>query len=64
MTTCIICRFPVPLDDAIAPTADGRCLCLGCFARETETALPMPKRLRQEIITIVAVEGIESEADR
>jgi hypothetical protein len=54
MFTCIICRFEVPLDDAVAPTAAGRCVCLRCFSRETATARPMSKSLHRELAAAVA----------
>ncbi len=54
MYTCVICRFETELDDVIAPVASGRCVCLRCYARETETALPMPKALRQDVSATLA----------
>lgn len=55
MHTCVICRFEIPLDDAIAPTGSGRCLCLSCFARETGNTLAMPKQLRLELTAILEI---------
>jgi hypothetical protein len=49
MTTCMICRFDVPLDDAVFVTAGGRCVCLLCYGRETGSHLPLPKALRREV---------------
>lgn len=54
MYKCVICRFEAELDDAIAPPAGGRCVCLRCFARETETARPMPGALRRDIAAALA----------
>ena len=54
MYICVICRFEAELDDVIAPTASGRCVCLRCFARETETARPMPKGLRRELVAVLS----------
>ena len=54
MRTCTICRFETELDDVVAPTAGGRCICLRCFERETGSARPMPKALRREIINALA----------
>jgi hypothetical protein len=51
---CVICRFPAELDDAVVPTDGGRCICLRCFARETETARPMDCKLREAIIAVLA----------
>jgi hypothetical protein len=53
MYVCVICRFAADLDDVVAPTASGRCICLRCFARETETGRPMPKPLRRAIIAVL-----------
>jgi hypothetical protein len=48
MFRCIICRFALHLDDVAVPLgAGGRCVCLGCYGRQTDTARPMPKALRQ-----------------
>lgn len=57
MFTCVICRFPVDLDDVALPGRNGRCICLRCYARETGTAHPMPKPLQREIITTLALSG-------
>jgi len=47
---CILCKFEVSLDDAIAPLiATGRCICLRCFSRETSTTHPMPDGLRKAV---------------
>ena len=55
MTICVICRFEVPVDDAVVPTAAGRCICLGCFARETESKRPMPPGLRRQLRDLLTV---------
>ncbi len=54
MYQCVICRFDVQLDDAVAPTAGGHCVCLRCFARETESERPMDKDFRQSILVVLA----------
>jgi hypothetical protein len=54
MLTCIICRFDTELDDAVAPGATGRCVCLRCFHRETDSERPMPHELRRAIIAALA----------
>jgi hypothetical protein len=54
MYQCVICKFDVQLDDAVAPTAGGHCVCVRCFARETESEHPMDKGLRQSILTALA----------
>jgi S-adenosylmethionine synthetase len=54
MFICIICRFAHPLDDVSLRKADGeRCICLGCFTRETASVMPMPKSLRRQLSAIV-----------
>jgi hypothetical protein len=55
MWTCVICRFEVELDDAVAPTESHHCVCVRCYARETETALATPKELRRELSALLAV---------
>jgi hypothetical protein len=54
MYLCVICRFLVELDDAIAPTTHAHCVCLSCFARETETARSMGPILRGEVSAVLA----------
>lgn len=49
MYRCLICRFMVELDDAIAATRRGTCICVRCFARETNSEHPTPKSLRREL---------------
>jgi hypothetical protein len=54
MSTCTICRFQTEADDIAVPLAGGRCICLRCFTRETETAHPMPKGLRRQLDSLLA----------
>ncbi len=54
MTTCTICRFATELDDVVLTGGAGRCVCLRCFARETDAERPMPKALRRELIAALA----------
>jgi hypothetical protein len=49
MYRCLICRFEVELDDAVAVTRRGACICIRCFARETNTEHPLPSALRREL---------------
>ena len=57
MRTCTICRFETELDDVVAASAVGQCICLRCFGRETGSARPMPKALRRELsATLAALE--------
>ncbi len=53
MTTCTICRFDVPLDDAAVAMTGGRCICLLCYGRETGSHLPMPRTLRRELSALL-----------
>ena len=57
MTICTICHFETELDDAAIMNANGRCVCLRCYARATDTAHPMPKTLRHALISVL--EAIE-----
>jgi hypothetical protein len=54
MFRCTLCHFACPLDDVVVAVAEGRCLCLRCYARETETTKPMPKPLRRELMVALA----------
>ena len=54
MFRCIICHFDVELDDVIVMPIGGRCICVACYRRETESELPMPKALRREISAALA----------
>jgi len=50
---CVICKFTVPLDDAIAPTARGTAICVGCYNREVADLKPMTKTLRKDLMETV-----------
>lgn len=54
MNTCIICHFDTELDDVMVAGESGRVVCLRCWARETDTALPMPKPLQRELTNLLA----------
>ena len=54
MHICTICRFQTEQDDVVVGTASGACVCLRCYGRETGSARPMPKALRNEIIAALA----------
>lgn len=43
---CIICRWWAQLDDAIAVTRYGGCVCVACYKRGVEDERPMPRELR------------------
>jgi hypothetical protein len=49
MMTCMICHFDTVLDDIVLSRADGQCVCLRCFGRETGSARQMPKALLREL---------------
>jgi hypothetical protein len=49
MLRCILCAFDTELDDAVVTSSTGRCICLRCYARETNNQKPMTKRLRREL---------------
>jgi hypothetical protein len=49
MYTCVVCLFSVPFDDAVAPTGSGRCVCLACYLRNTNSYRMMDKRLRRMV---------------
>lgn len=54
MYTCIICRFQVSFDDTVAPTDSGRCICLGCYLRNTDDQRRPDKKLTREIESVLA----------
>jgi hypothetical protein len=56
MYTCIICHFSATLDDAVISGRNGRCICLRCYLRETESDRPMTKELRRDLS--LALSGI------
>jgi hypothetical protein len=58
MYRCVICHFTVELDDCIAPTPTGGCVCVRCFGRETESSLAMPKELRRSVIAALEENAI------
>ena len=54
MFLCTLCHFEAPLDDVVVAAAEGCCICLRCYARETDTTKPMPKPLRRELMAALA----------
>jgi hypothetical protein len=54
MFRCTLCHFDAPLDDVVVAYAAGRCICLRCYARETDTTKLMPKPLRRELCAALA----------
>jgi len=60
MYLCQLRRFATHLDDVALRRGDAGCICLACYARETDTARPMPKALRHHISAALA--GIDTPA--
>ena len=54
MYTCQLCRFEATLDDVALRRGAAGCVCLACYARETDSALPMPKALRRDLCRALA----------
>jgi hypothetical protein len=54
MFLCTLCHFECPLDDVVVASAEGRCICLRCYARETDTTKFMPKPLRRDLMVALA----------
>ena len=54
MATCTICRFETELDDVVLGGRTGRCVCLRCFGRETDSVRPMPKSLLRALSAALA----------
>lgn len=52
--TCIVCKFPVELDDAVVPTAEGRCICVRCFYRQIGDERRLSPALRRELEALLA----------
>ena len=53
MLTCTICRLDMELDDVVLLRPNGQGICLRCYARETESARPMPRPLQRELIVLL-----------
>jgi hypothetical protein len=54
MYICTLCRFEMSLDDTVVHRADGSCICLRCYYRETDSGRSMPSRLRESLIATLA----------
>lgn len=54
MYQCRICAFETEMDDAVVCSTSGRCICLRCFTRETNTGKVMDKRLRHQVSAALA----------
>jgi hypothetical protein len=64
MYLCVICRFAVELDDAVVPTPSGNCVCVRCFARETETAVVMDRDFKHSIETVLTEMDLAQSLER
>ena len=53
MPRCILCNFDTEVDDAVV-SSRGRCICLRCYSRETDTQKPMTNALRREVAATLA----------
>lgn len=54
MLRCILCAFETELDDVIVASSSGRCICLRCYTKETNSQKPMTKGLRRELTAALA----------
>lgn len=50
MYTCVLCRFLVYLDDTIAASLNGNCVCLHCYLKETDNLKDMPRDFQRELV--------------
>ena len=57
MFLCRICRFDTELDDVVAATGRGTCICLPCLERSAGGPRRMPRTLRRELSAVLA--GLE-----
>ena len=51
---CTLCHFETELDDVVVAQDGGRCICLRCFSRETDSERPMSVELRRALSAVVA----------
>jgi hypothetical protein len=54
MRVCAICKYETTMDDVVVRLSGGRCICLGCFDRQTADPHRMPKSLRRELTAVLA----------
>ena len=54
MLHCILCAFDTEVDDAVVTGSNGRCICLRCFTRETDSQKRMAPQLRRELAATLA----------
>jgi hypothetical protein len=53
MFICMICHFDAPLDDTVVSGPSGRCICLRCYLRETESMRPMAPSLQRDLSDVL-----------
>lgn len=58
MFACILCHFAHRLDDVALRWGASQCICLGCFARETDSVRLMPGALRRQLSAVLAELGV------
>jgi hypothetical protein len=54
MFRCSVCRFLVELDDVELGSQAGRCICLGCYGRLTDTRRSLPPDLDRALAVVLA----------
>ncbi len=54
MYPCWLCREATELDDVTLSLANGYCICLRCYGRETGSAPTMPMPLRHAVRAVLA----------
>jgi hypothetical protein len=54
MFTCQMCHFETELDDVAITFRGERCICLRCYGQATDTAKPMARILRHQVIAALA----------
>lgn len=54
MYTCVLCKFPAELDDTVAPTAGGRCICLSCFHHQVSDERRLDGLLLRQLEVLLA----------
>ena len=54
MYTCLLCKYPTELDDVMAPTQRGTCICLRCYLVQIEDLRRLPRELQAELRAVLA----------
>jgi hypothetical protein len=53
MRICLMCHWLTVMDDVVLAGPTGRCICLRCYTRETNSGRPLPRLLREELIRLL-----------